>query len=81
MKHRLKALERRLLRNGGAQRSMCVVGDGERWRETVFDYSRNVELVALLWDSFPSPSLTNAQLERLEAQGVTISRTRVANIR
>jgi hypothetical protein len=77
MKHRLKALERASRRHGGAQRSMCVVGDGERWRETVFDYSMNVELASMLWNSFPSPILTNAQLERLEAQGVHVSRTRV----
>jgi len=76
MKHRLKALERRLLRHGVARR-ICVVGDGERWRETVFDYSSNVELASMLWASFSSPILTSAQLERWEAQGVQISRLRV----
>lgn len=76
MKHRLKALERRLVREG-AQQSMSVVGDGVSWRETLFDYTNAPELASMLWNSFPAPSFTSAQLERLEAQGVQISRLRV----
>ena len=79
MKARITAIERKLrtrITNAtGASSMRCFVGDGERWRETTFDYASNMEIVSMLWDSFQTLEHTNATLERLEARGVEVIRT------
>lgn len=79
MKARIKAMERKLRTRipnatGGASSMRCFVGDGERWRETTFDYASNMEIVSMLWNAFPAREFTNAALALLEAQGVKVSR-------
>lgn len=76
MKARLKALERMLgaREAGSASPVRYFVGHGERWRESTFDYSSNVELVSMFWDSFQTLEHPNATLELLEARGVEVIR-------
>jgi len=79
MKARLKAMERKLGEHlldatGVEGQIRHFVGDGQRWQETVFSYSDNVELAQVAWQHTAART-TNATLERLTARGVEVTRT------
>ena len=78
MKARIKAMERKLgehlLDATGAEGQIRhFVGDGQRWQESVFDYSNNVELAQVAW-RYAAARSSNATLERLTARGVEVTR-------
>lgn len=81
MQSRIKRIER-LLRSSGIEESLrpvrCFYGDGEHWRETVFDHSNN--LAAVVWEQLeqwlPPPPFTESDLLEMEAQGVKVIRAR-----
>lgn len=78
MKARIKAMERKLGEHlldatGVEGQIRHFVGDGQRWQESVFDYSNNVELAQLAW-RYAAAQTTNATLESLTARGVKVMR-------